>query len=282
MACQYPHPLTARVFVNRLWRWHFGRGLVPSTENFGLLGDRPSDPQLLDWLALQLMESGWSVKEMQRMILMSNTYRMASKGDEDAGTNVDPENVMLWKFPIQRLEAEQIRDSILAVSGRLDAILGGKTVPLRNRQFVFNHTSKDHTQYTSLRRAVYLPVIRNNLYTFFEQFDFPDPTMPTGSRNATVVAPQSLLMMNDELVMDAASDFAKRLIQYSDDVNQRVDRAYELALGRLPDEKERGRVLGFVQETSAQLANRGEDAQVSSWTLVCHSLLASNEFMYVR
>ena len=168
------HPLTARVYVNRIWRWHFGTGIISSTENFGKLGDRPSHPQLLDWLATRFRKAGWSTKRLHRLILTSNTYQMASVHPHASeGTKVDPENRLLWRFPLQRLEAEQIRDAILAVSGRLDESMGGKTIPLRNRQFVFNHTSVDHTKYDSLRRAIYLPVVRNNVYTLFEQFDFP-------------------------------------------------------------------------------------------------------------
>ncbi len=210
------HPLTARVYVNRIWRWHFGRGLVRTTENFGVLGDRPSHPGLLDWLASHLMDSDWSTKSLHRLIVNSNVYRQAS--DHPAANlalESDPANQLLWKFPIQRLEAEQIHDSILAVCGQLDLTLRGKTIPLRNRQFVFNHTSVDHTKYDSLRRAIYLPVIRNNLYTTFEQFDFPDPTMPTGNRGSTVVAPQALLLMNSEMVLRAASSLAEQLLGVS-------------------------------------------------------------------
>jgi hypothetical protein len=277
------NPLTARVFVNRLWRWHFGRGLVASTENFGRLGDRPSHPELLDFLARQFMESGWSIKEMQRTILLSSAYRMQSThADEAVCVAADPENAMLWKFRMQRLEAEQIRDAVLAVAGRLDNSIGGKTVPLRNRQFVFNHTSVDHTRYESLRRAAYLPVIRNNLYTLFEQFDFPDPTMPTGNRNATVVAPQALLMMNDELVMDSARTFAQQVLQHSNAAERRVELAYEMAVGRKPEMLEAERALAFVDKWRASLVAQGEEAERSAWTMFCHSLMASNEFIYVR
>lgn len=280
------NPLTARVFVNRLWRWHFGRGLVGSTENFGQLGDRPSHPELLDYLARQLMESGWSVKELQRTILMSAAYQMRSNHDQDAAcAAIDPENTMLWKFRMQRLDAEQIRDAVLAVGGRLDNSIGGKTVPLRNRQFVFNHTSVDHTRYESLRRAAYLPVIRNNMYTLFEQFDFPDPTMPTGSRNTTVVAPQALLMMNDDLVMDSARDFAQQILTTSNAKERRVEMAYEMAVGRKPEKPEADRALAFVEKwfaSNALAAGQGEVAELSAWTMFCHSLMASNEFMYVR
>lgn len=280
------HPLTARVYVNRIWRWHFGKGIVESTENFGRLGDRPSHPELLDWLARQFMESGWSTKELHRLILSSSVYHMASSHSDAKIAEADPENRLLWKFRLQRLEAEQIRDSILAVSGRLDVELGGKTVPLRNRQFVFNHTSVDHTKYDSLRRSLYLPVIRNNVYSLFSQFDFPEPTMPTGNRNATVVAPQALLMMNAGLVMDSADHLAKMLIDETQDGPGRVTLAYERALGRSPTEHESKRTLAFVSDlTSSALtdaASVDSQAEQRAWSMFCQSLFASNEFIFLR
>lgn len=281
------HPLTARVFVNRIWRWHFGRGIVGTTENFGKLGDRPTHPELLDWLARHFMASGWSTKELHRLILNSSTYQMASSHPAaEAGEANDPENLLLWRFRIQRLDAEQIRDAILAVSDRLDVRMGGKTVPLRNRQFVFNHTSVDHTKYDSLRRAIYLPVIRNNVYTLFEQFDFPDPTMPTGSRNSTVVAPQALLLLNSPLVMDSAEAFAARIQRTAHDPQSRVELAYQLALGRPPSESERIRAIEFLRElTAGALTGAGEVdplQEQEAWALFCQSLFASNEFIYLR
>jgi len=280
------HPLTARVYVNRVWRWHFGAGIVKSTENFGRLGGRPSHPELLDWLARRFMESGWSTKELHRLILSSGTYQMASSNSDATIAEADPGNRLLWKFGLRRLEAEQIRDGILAVSGRLNAQLGGKTVPLRNRQFVFNHTSVDHTKYDSLRRSLYLPVIRNNVYSLFSQFDFPDPTMPTGSRHATVVAPQALLMMNARLVMESADQLAKMLLNEGLDNAGRVNFAYERALGRLPSESESKRSLAFVSDaTSTRLidaASVDNEAEHNAWSMFCQSLFASNEFIYLR
>ena len=280
------HPLTARVFVNRVWTWHFGKGLVGTTENFGRLGDRPTHPELLDWLAREFMRSGWSVKHLHRLILNSSTWRMASTStDADVAEAVDPENRLQWKFRLQRLSAEQIRDSLLQVSGRLDASIGGKSVPLRNKQFVFNHTSEDHTKYDSLRRAAFLPVIRNNLYTFFEQFDFPDPTMPTGRRNTTTVAPQTLMMMNSELVMDSADSFAKQLLERSSDDVQRVVFAYQAAFGRLPTDNETQQAIDFLSQLKSQAftaigLDRNDEQQ--AWSTFCHSLFASNEFIYVK
>ena len=281
------HPLTARVIVNRIWGWHFGRGLVGTTENFGVKGDRPSHPELLDWLARYFMENGWSIKELHRLILKSNTYRQDSVHPKaETFSLVDAENHLLWRANLQRLEAEQIRDSILAVSGRLDPGIGGKTLPLRNRQFVFNHTSEDHTKYDSLRRAIYLPVIRNNIYSLFEQFDYPDPTMPTGSRSSTVIAPQALVMLNYDLVMDSAEAMAEMLIEKYPDPSDRISEAYLLSLGRKPTTRETERVQRFLEETlsrnltdSASIAP-GEEFRVLA--LFCQGLMAGNEFLYIR
>ena len=281
------HPLTARVYVNRVWRWHFGEGLVRTTENFGVLGDRPSHPELLDWLTHWFMESGWSTKDLNRLILGSSTYRMSARHPQPTvASKADPGNRLLWHFRMQRMEPEQLRDSILSISGRLETTMAGKTVPLRNRQFVFNHTSVDHTRYDSLRRAVYLPVIRNNLYTMFEQFDFPDPTMPTGNRSETVVAPQALLLMNSELVIDSANALAQTLLKLSASDSSRVEMAYQRVLGRHPTERESRRAVDFVAQviSGVQLnSNAGDDAGINQgWSLFCQSLFATNEFMYQR
>ena len=279
------NPLTSRVIVNRIWRWHFGRGIVASTDNFGVLGDKPSNPELLDWLAHEFTTSGWSIKSLHRLIMMSSVYQMDSQHPQSSEFSIiDPEIELLWQFHRQRLDAEQIRDSVLLISGRLDRSLGGKTVPLRNRQFVFDHTSIDHTEYGSLRRAIYLPVIRNNLYAMFEQFDFPDPTMPTGNRNATVVAPQALLMMNSELIIDSADEMARSLLDDRSDPTQRVALAYERALSRLPADSEVVQALEFISELtpkgSVDAAHR--EAELRAWSLFCQNLLACNEFIYVR
>lgn len=277
------HPLTARVMVNRLWRWHFGKGIVGSTDNFGTLGDKPSHPELLDWLARVFIEGGWSVKDMHRLIMRSATYQMASTHPNSGGSvasahdpaEVDPENRLLSHFHLQRLEAEQIRDALLHVSGQLDQQIGGKTLPLRNREFVFNHTSRDHTTYESPRRGLYLPIIRNHLYDMLEQFDYPDPTMPTGSRNATVVAPQALILLNAPVVLDAAAALSARLAREMRDSSPvaRLHRAYALAYGREPTARERDRALRFLQSSP--------DLEVA-WPLLCQSLLATNEFIYLR
>jgi len=268
------HPLTARVIVNRVWRWHFGRGLVESTENFGVLGDRPSHPELLDYLARWFIESGWSIKELNRLILTSATYRMSSVHPEaQSALAIDPENRLRWHYKLERLGAEPLRDSILQVAGRLDCQLGGKSVPLRNRQFVFDHTSIDHTKYDSIRRTVYLPIIRNHLYSLLEQFDFPDPTMPVGSRNTSMVSVQMLLLMNADWIIDSASLLARRSQEFSSEPSRRIDWLFETVLGRAPKEHEQRRFLDAISDGQAS----GEDL----WVTLAHNLLICSEFIYV-
>ncbi len=274
------HPLTARVMVNRLWRWHFGRGLVGSTDNFGILGDKPSHPALLDWLARCFIESGWSIKDMHRVLMKSSAYQMASThpsaGQPSSGVvpaMLDPENKLLWRAHVQRLEAEQIHDAMLAASGSLSAQVGGKTVPLRNREFVFNHTSKDATQYKALRRALYIPIIRNHLFDLLEQFDYPDPTMPTGSRNATVVAPQALIMMNSPFAAQSAQRLCAKLLSDNGIPEARVQDAYVALYGRPASPHDVTRALTFVRQ-------QGDTPE--AWTLLCHTLMSANEFMYLR
>jgi len=218
------HPLTARVIVNRVWRWHFGRGLIDTTDNFGVLGGRPTHPELLDYLARWFIESGWSIKELNRLILTSASYQMSSvHPDVESAFAVDPENLYRWCFKVERMGAEQLRDSILQVAGRLDMQLGGKSVPLRNRQFVFDHTSIDHTKYDSVRRTDYLPIIRNHLFSLLEQFDFPEPTMPVGSRTSSTVSLQMLLLMNAPWIVDSAELLAKRSGEYTSEPDLRID-----------------------------------------------------------
>lgn len=271
------HPLTARVYVNRIWRWHFGIGLVGSTENFGVLGDQPTHPELLDWLTRNFIESGWSTKDLHRLIMRSSCYQTASAHSDPVMqkrmAEVDAENKWLSTFRMQRLDAEQVRDSILYVAGRLDMNLGGKSVPLRNRQFVFDHTSIDHTKYESLRRAIYLPIIRNNLYTMFEQFDFPDPTMPTGHRHTTTVAPQALLLMNSDLVMDSADALAQTIINSTEDFTGRVHALTGRLFGRAATAEELAAIQRFFDKQSDQ---------GKAWSLVCQNLMVSNEFFWIR
>ena len=260
------HPLTARVIVNRVWAWHFGKGLVTSTDNFGLLGATPSHPELLDYLARWFIENGWSVKALHRMILASAVYQQGS----GQAVMADPENKLLSHFPLRRLSAEELRDSLLMVGRQLDLNVGGKTIPQRNREFVFNHTSKDHTTYETKRRALYLPIIRNNLYDILEQFDYPDPTTPTGTRNSTTVAPQALILLNAPVVMEAAKLAAKDLHQFAATDDTRLTQLYQRLYNRLPTAAEAERCLRFIS------------GNPENWPLLVQTLMASNEFIYLQ
>ncbi len=279
------HPLTSRVIVNRVWSWHFGQGIVSTTDNFGLLGQAPTQPELLDFLARWFTREGWSIKDLHRLIMTSAVYQQGSTNPASAAAALsDPENRLLNHFPVLRLQAEEIRDALLAVAGRLDVRIGGKTVPLRNRQFVFNHTSKDATTYVSTRRALYMPIIRNNLYDLFQQFDYPDPSVSTGLRNSTVVSPQALLMMNDVLVMQAADALAAKLLCLSD-IEQRLEFAFQQAYGRSAGVTEKQRARNFLTVTDAALASDVSDSaerESRSWSLYCQTLFMANEFIYLR
>jgi hypothetical protein len=270
------------VTVNRLWTWHFNQGIVSSVDNFGLLGQKPAHPELLDYLARWFTEKGWSVKAMHRLILTSKTYLQSSEVRHTP--DADPENQLLWHFPVRRLEAEEIRDALLHVAGTLDASSGGKTIPRRNREFVFNHTSKDLTTYGSTRRALYLPVIRNNLYDLFQQFDYPDPATSTGRRESSVVSPQALLLMNSDLSQKAAEALAKRLLTH-EDLESRLRAACGLAYAREATEADLRRCRDFLTAADGMLASTEADPaqrEQQAWALLAQTLLMSSEFIYVR
>lgn len=278
------HPLTSRVIANRIWSWHFNQGIVPTVDNFGLLGNGPTHPELLDWLARWFSDNGWSFKDMHRLIMTSQAYQQSAAVDENA-VQADPENLLLHHFPIRRLQAEEIRDAMLHVAGSLDTTFGGKTIPRRNREFVFNHTSKDFTTYGSNRRALYLPVIRNNLYDLFQQFDYPDPATSTGLRHSSVVSPQALLMMNSDLATQAAQSFAARLFKLSNDTASRLRAAYSLAFAREATNDDLRRAQNHLITTDAALNSSLQDSakrEQQAWSLLCQALMMSNEFIYLR
>ncbi len=278
-------PLVPRVIVNRVWRWHFGAGLVTSTDNFGILGDRPVHPELLDWLATRFVENGWSFKWLHREILLSNTYRQSTI-PQAAALDKDLENRLWSRFPVRRLEAEEVRDSLLAVSGLLDRTTGGPVLTVKNRGYLFDHTSKDLTKYDSHRRAIYLPVIRNNVYDLFQLLDFPDPATPNGDRNSTTVAPQALLMLNSDLIMESSDQLAQQLLADAamDDAS-RIQELYRRVLSRDPSAGEQQIHLKFLNEVDTALtADHAEESERRrmAWSTLCQVVMASNEFLYLN
>lgn len=271
------HPLTSRVWVNRVWRWHFGEGLVATVDNFGILGQRPSHPELLDWLAVEFVEQGWSVKELHRLIMTSETYQMSSAYDlEDA--ELDPENVYYWRMNKQRMEAEVFRDSILAVSGQLDRTMGGSMLHVKNREFIFNHTSKDETNYDTTRRSIYLPVIRNNLYVGFSLFDYTDASVPNGNRETSTVAPQALYALNSDFIMNAAAKLAEKLLSEHAESADRIRALFENTFGRLPSNSEISVIEGHLEFMQSSL----KQTEQLAWASLCQTFLISNEFIYVE
>ncbi|MBC8354595.1 MAG: PSD1 domain-containing protein [Planctomycetes bacterium] len=279
------HPLTSRVIVNRMWRWHFGRGLVGSTDNFGRLGDPPVNQPLLDYLAARLVDSGWSLKELHREIVLSSTYQM-SVSNNDIASAADPENHWQWRANMRRIEAEAIRDSLLSVSGLLDTEMGGSMLHVGNREFVFNHTSKDETTYDTTRRSIYLPVIRNHLFDVFSLFDYSDASVPTGDRTTSTIAPQALFLMNSDFLARSAQAFSDRLAsEVPSDHHERVSRLYALAFGRPPSDTETEQAIAFVAAVGSQdaTADSGEKAVTpGGWEALCHVMLVSSEFLHLQ
>ncbi len=278
------HPLTSRVLVNRIWRWHFGRGVVASTDNFGLLGDKPSHPELLDWLATEFIRRKWSLKEMHRLILLSSTYQQSTIVSSETA-NADPDNRLWSRFPVRRLAAEEIRDSLLFVSGQLDPTMGGSLLKVKNRGYLFDHTSIDTTDYNSRRRSLYLPVIRNNVFEMFQLLDFPDPAVPTGDRATTTVAPQALMMMNSEFVMQAADSLAATVLSSSSTDVERIKHVYATCLGREPAEEEVTRDIQLIQDTLQAFSSdtrSDADRLSAAWSTMCQVVLASSEFTYLQ
>ena len=269
------HPLTARVMVNRVWRWRFGRGIVSTPDNFGKLGARPTHPELLDWLAVTFMEDGWSLKRLHKRMLLSSTYQMSTQGNPQA-LAVDPENFKWWRFPRQRMEAEVLRDTLLRTSDRLDLTMGGSLMTLKDRTYVTGTASKTQN-YENLRRSVYQPVYRSAVYDVLTAFDFPDPATPSGDRHTSIVAPQALLMMNSPLMREAAAHLAQRILARSSTVQTRVADLYAITLSRSPTKSEQGAIQRHVNRTVANTSL--EEAEI--WQGVCRVLLSTNEFLYL-
>ena len=267
------NPLTTRVAVNRIWTWHFGLGLVDTPSNFGILGSKPSHPELLDWLARRFARDGWSLKAMHRLVMTSATYRQAS-AVLAALPDHDPENRLLSRFPRRRVEAEAIRDSVLATADNLDRTMGGTLLGSGDHDYVTNDQSGNAARYDSNRRSIYLPVIRNAMFGLFTAFDYPDSSAPIDCRPRTVVAPQALFFMNAPFVETAARKIAETLAGQTDDSDARVREAFRRTLAREPDARERDDSRDFL----AELERSGLD-RTASLTRLCHALLSTNEFV---
>jgi hypothetical protein len=278
------HPLTSRVMINRIWLWHFGSAIVRTPDNFGRLGERPTHPELLDWLAREFVRGEGSVKRMHRLIMRSSAYQMSSRYDERADS-IDPENRLLWRMNRRRLEAESIRDSILAVSGRLDRGFGGNLLKTPNRAYVAGTASVNGASYQSLRRSLYLPIIRSALYEVLQAFDFADPSTPNGQRDTTTVAPQALCLMNSGLVAESSRTLADRILSNpAPNEATRLERLYQAAYGRSPSAAEVARADRFLdryEHADELAATPPHERHRKAWQGLCRVLFESSEFIYV-
>jgi hypothetical protein len=265
------NPLTPRVIVNRLWHWHFGQGIVNTPSDFGYGGDRPTHPELLDWLALQLKEQGWSLKSLHRRILNSKTYQQQSRHAQDAvGISVDADNRLLWRQNPQRLEAEAIRDTVLQVSGKLNLERGGPGF----EDFTYEEAYAPIYRYITAdeaalwRRSIYRYIVRTTPDRFMSTLDCPDPANLTAKRLTTTTPLQSLALYNNDFMLRQARYFAERIEnEAGQNASEQVNHAFQRSFGRLPSEQEQRLAVSFVEQQGL--------------FALCRSLLNSNEFVYV-
>ena len=277
------HPQTARVIANRIWLWHFGRGIVSTPDNFGRLGAAPSNQPLLDWLSCRLVELDWSMKKLHREIMLSATYQMSSAFNEADGAS-DPANEFLWRFNRRRLSAEEVRDSILHLSSSLDEKMFGQLLPDKNRGYVTGTGSKQGS-YDFPRRSVYLPVLRSAVYPVLQAFDFPDPAVQSGSRQSSTIAPQALFMMNGDIVLRGTRRLAETLVgNDSLDDFGRLEIVFQKAYARNPTTDEAAKILAYLEKIKLQFASNGEASKeydIMAWRSVCRILVAASEFIYI-
>ncbi len=292
------NPLTTRVMVNRVWHWHFGRGIVATPGNFGKMGIPPSHPELLDWLATEFVRQGWSIKQMHRLMMNSETYKMASSFYQAADMEKDPTDVYLWRFPLRRLEAEAIRDVILSASGKINLEAGGlpffpsipKTVREGYRQGTWVLTKEEPSTW---RRSVYTYWKRGLKYPMFEVLDQPDLNVTCERRNTTTVPTQALTLLNNEFVLLQARYFAERVLQDAgSDPAKQITALYRIALSRGPTQKEMDSYLAFFQKQRdyhvARASSPGAattsagSADLAALTDVAHVVMNANEFVYIN
>ena len=315
------NPLTPRVMVNRIWHYHFGRGIVATPSDFGAMGDRPTNPQLLDYLAFTFVENGWSMKKLHRQIMLSNTYQESSAFQEQAAS-ADPDNMLLWRYQRHRMEGEALRDSMLYVSGMLNTKMGGPGInpPLpagagggrsgairagvagagggaSGRVPREPSAAGDWTE--GNRRSVYITLKRNAVYPMLEAFDAPNPQESCSRRFSSIIPSQALMLMNDPLLVEWSRALAGRVLNDAGlSLDQQVERAYRAVLSRPPNAEERTQVADFLRRQTVLLSERlarnekpplpdklpaGMDpAHAAAFVDFCHSLLNSNEFVYVN
>jgi hypothetical protein len=277
------NPLTARVMANRLWQFHFGKGLVATPSNFGLRGEPPTHPELLDWLADRLVRSGWSIKALHRDILLSKTYRLASSAAA-GNAAIDPGNRWYWRHDRQRLDAEEVRDALLAVAGTLDRQRPGPHPFPPPEKWGWTQHDAFKDVYPSLHRSVYVMTQRLQRHPFLGLFDGPDGNTSTEQRTSATVPPQALFLMNNPFVVEQAEAFARRLLVETPDTEPCIEHALQLARGRPPTPAERERGMKFFNDCRARLTRQGVAAELREFQVrsaFARVLFCSNEFAYL-
>jgi hypothetical protein len=274
------NPLTARVWMNRVWQHHFGRGIVNTPSNFGLSGELPSHPELLDWLACEFMDNGWRLKPIHKLILMSEAWQQDDRVRADA-VKIDPENKLYWRVSPRRLEAEAIRDSILLDAGSLNLQMGGPPVyppidpSLRADTFQGPNWHDGNDDTSTWRRSVYVKVKRSLLLPELEVFDCPEITTTVAARNVTTTPTQALTLLNDPLILKQAQLFAQRVAKSAGpDPARQIDEAYEVAFGRRASPRELAMSLEYMR-------NRAASGRSNPLADICHALFNANEFVYM-
>ena len=276
------NPLTARVTVNRIWRHLFGEGIVRTVDNFGESGERPTHPQLLDFLAVRLMENEWSFKKTIREIMLSRTYQLS--GDyHKTNYQVDPDNRFLWRMNSRRLDAEVLRDSILLSAGELDLVRPETSVvaKYKSTQGIGRGVTEDAFNVEMPKRSVYLPVVRNAVPESLRVFDFAEPSILVGDRMVTTVPTQALFMMNSTFVIDQSKNLAQRLMQQDEPRASQIVAAYRAVVTRSPSDEELERGTRFVDSTTQKLMDKNKnesDAEQLALAAFCQALYASGEF----
>ena len=278
------NPLTARVLVNRVWQYHFGKGIVQTPNDFGARGKPPTHPELLDWLASRFVEGGWSLKSLHKLIMQSRAYQMSAQ-DNPASASLDPGNDLLWRFDQRRLSAEEIRDSLLSVSGMLDPTPGGEHPFPPESEWRYTQHRPFIAVYESPKRTIYLMQQRIRKHPFLTVFDGADTNATTATRSLSTTPVQALFLMNDKLAHDAADKLAVRVgLAFSQD-DKRIDYAYHLCFGRPPMQEEVDLGAQYLRTCAEQLNAAGvpwdqqQRAALASWARV---LMSSNEFLYVN
>ena len=276
------------MIANRLWHYHFGRGLVATPSDFGRTGLPPTHPALLDWLATELIRGDWRLKRMHKLLLMSQTYQQSSKADQPRGTSVDPGNRWLWRQNLRRIEAEVIRDTILAANGRLNLKAGGRGIFPQLSAEVLSTQSRPGSGWGKSdeaernRRSIYIYVKRTLTVPLMDSFDQPTPDKPDPQRSVTTIAPQALMLLNSAFIDEQSRHFAERLVRdVGDDINKQIVHAYRLALARDPTPREQSVLRAFLDRQQQEKSVSSLDPQREALVRFCRLVFNLNEFVYV-